>query len=110
MRNIADYEKDYLFPNFEDYQQKYRKKKILEILQKYSHRSMVEIGVGDDPMFQYTDFQKYIFFEPGEKFFCHADELLRSLKLEEKVQGYREPFHSIENGGGRFHPVCGLAA
>lgn len=108
MRDIEEYEKDYLLPNFEDYQQKYRKKKILEILQKYPHQSMIEIGVGDDPMFQYTDFQKYIFFEPGEKFFHHAIELIHSQGLGEKVHGYNEPFRTVANEEVDFILCAGL--
>lgn len=102
MRDIEKYEAEYLLPNFEDYQQKYRKKKILEIIQKYPHRKMLEIGVGDDPFFQYVDFETYTFFEPGDQFFQHAKEKISDCGLTDKVHGIHEPFHMIRGGGTDF--------
>lgn len=102
MRDIEKYEAEYLLPNFEDYQQKYRKKKILEIVQKYPHRKILEIGVGDDPFFQYVDFDTYTFFEPGDQFFQHAQEIVSHCGLPDKVHGFHEPFHTICGGGTDF--------
>ena len=74
MRDIKKYTSDYNQPNFEDYQIVYRRKKILEILRQYKPQSILEIGCGMEPLFQYIDldYHKYIIVEPSNVFFDHA--------------------------------------
>lgn len=79
MRDIEKYEKDYNVPNFEDYQLVYRRRKILESLEKYKPKTILEIGCGMEPLFQFwvSSYDTYTVIEPGEKFYKHALECAR---------------------------------
>lgn len=87
MRDIERYADDYNKPNFEDYQIVYRRKKILEILRHYSPQSIIEIGCGMEPLFQYIDFeyQKYVIVEPSKLFYDNAVSLADG---DERIECY----------------------
>ncbi len=90
MRNIEHYEKDYIADGFEFYQAKYRKKKVLEIVNANPHKSILEIGCGMDPLFNYIDdFDNYVFFEPGKYFYENAKKLTNDDK---RISGYCDDF------------------
>ena len=75
MRDIIKYTKDYIVPNFEDYQLKYRRRKIIEILEKYGPRTILEIGCGMQPLFEFLNpesYDRYTVIEPSEVFFANA--------------------------------------
>lgn len=74
MRDIAKYTDDYNQPNFEDYQVEFRRKKILEIIDKYKPQTILEIGCGMEPLFQFLNykFEKYVIVEPSEVFYGNA--------------------------------------
>jgi len=76
MRNIAKYTDDYNQPNFEDYQVEFRRKKILEIIDKYKPQTILEIGCGMEPLFQFLNYkyEKYVIVEPSEVFYDNAVE------------------------------------
>lgn len=90
MRDIEKYEKEYEADDFEFYQAKYRKKKILETINKYPHKSILEIGCGLDPFFNYVDdYGSYTFFEPGKEFFSKAVQMAGDDK---RITGYNDSF------------------
>ena len=53
MRDIDKYTENYIIANFEDYQIKYRRKLILDVMSKYNPKTILEIGCGMKPLFQY---------------------------------------------------------
>lgn len=72
-RDIEQYTKTYNDHNFENIQTHYRYKKILEILQKYKPKKVLEIGCGNDSIFNYyKEFDSAAIIEPSEKFFQKA--------------------------------------
>ena len=72
MRNIKSYSEKYLIPGFEKYKVLYRRKKVMEIIKEYSPKKILEIGCGNDPLFQYTEDISFTVVEPAENFYNHA--------------------------------------
>lgn len=72
MRNIKSYSEKYLIPGFEKYKVLYRRKKVMEIIKKYSPKKILEIGCGNDPLFQYIEDISFTVVEPAENFYNHA--------------------------------------
>ncbi len=77
MRNIDDYSKVYSPHSFEDYQVAYRRKKVLEQIRKFNPQSILEIGVGSEPIFQYVDNIKFTIVEPSKDFYENARRISR---------------------------------
>lgn len=103
MRNIEQYEKEYKADAFEYYQAKYRKKKILEILNRSVHKSILEIGCGLDPIFNYVDdYEHYMFFEPGKHFFANA---MRMAASDSRIEGICDMFTADDRTLGRHFDV-----
>lgn len=77
MRDIDKYTENYNHSVFEEYQVVFRRKKVLEILGKYRPKSILEIGCGNDPLFQYIDWPitDYTIVEPSSSFIENAKEL-----------------------------------
>lgn len=75
MRDISKYEADYQQEDFEIYQVKYRRKKILEYIEEIGPESILEIGCGMHPLFEFLSnelYQEYTLIEPGNEFFANA--------------------------------------
>lgn len=73
MRDIAQYTQEYVKCNFEEKQVCFRRKKVLEIMASYPHKRILEIGCGQEPLFQFIDdFEQYTVVEPGNSFFENA--------------------------------------
>lgn len=77
MRDIEAYAKQYSVPGFEQYKVFYRKKKIREIIDQYRPQTVLEIGCGTDPLFQYVTDVDFTVIEPSDRFFAYASELAR---------------------------------
>ena len=75
MRNIDNYTNNYSVQSFEDYQVMYRRKKVLEQIRCFHPGSLLEIGVGLDPIFQYVEDVEFTIVEPSEKFYENARKL-----------------------------------
>jgi len=68
-RNIEQYTKDYNEYFFEHTQLKYRRKKVLEISNKYKPKRVLEIGCGNDSIFNYyKDYECAVIVEPSADF------------------------------------------
>lgn len=78
MRDIQDYEIRYMEEPCEKYQVKYRRKKILELIQSYQHDTVLEIGCGLEPLFEFfSDYRKMVIVEPGSQFILNAEKIQR---------------------------------
>ncbi len=76
MRDIDRYTQEYVKHDFEEEQVFFRRKKILDIVNTYPHKRILEIGCGQEPLFQYvSDFEEYTVVEPSDLFFEHAVSL-----------------------------------
>lgn len=94
MRDIEQYVSDYTTPGFEDYQVKYRRKKVLEILERYKPESVLEIGVGMEPLFRYADwrYRLWTIAEPGGVMFRNAVRLANDMAESNRIRLYNELF------------------
>lgn len=73
MRDIQDYEIKYQEEPCEKFQVKYRRKKILELLNTCNHETILEIGCGMEPLFEYVkDYKQMVIVEPGDMFIQNA--------------------------------------
>ena len=73
MRDLKKYETDYISLPFEEHQIAYRRKKILESMFAYRPQTILEIGCGLDPLFNYyKSFNNFVVVEPSDIFFQSA--------------------------------------
>ncbi len=76
MRDIGRYTQEYVKHDFEEKQVFFRRKKILDIINTYPHKRILEIGCGQEPLFQYVNnFEEYTVVEPSDLFFENAVSL-----------------------------------
>lgn len=86
MRDINDYTAQYIQyikNGFEDYQVKYRRRKVLEFVERDMPKSILEIGCGMEPFFQFIDIGSvvdYTVIEPSPVFYNHLVEVARNRK------------------------------
>ena len=68
MRDIEQYQKEYIKNDFESkYQVPFRRKKLLDIIQRGGYRKILEIGCGMEPLAAYVEeFDEYTIVEPGK--------------------------------------------
>lgn len=81
MRDMADYSDRYLLPGFEEYKVLYRRKKILEIIEAKKPESILEIGCGCEPLFQYVKNVRFTVVEPADTFYEKANALAQGTNL-----------------------------
>lgn len=95
MRDIDNYEQMYSSEemDFEIYQVMYRRKRVLESLQKISGGTIVEIGCGEESIFNYYhDFERFICIEPGEGFYETA---VRMKKNDDRITIINDYFENV---------------
>lgn len=97
MRNIDNYTDNYSVQGFEDYQVIYRRKKVLEQIQYFHPTTLLEIGVGLDPLFQYVEDVEFTIVEPSEKFYENAREL-SEVKYGGRVHCLQGFFEDVADG------------
>lgn len=91
MRNLDVYQENYASLPFEQSQARYRKRKVIESLEKHQPRSILEIGCGLDPIFNYyAAFDHCTIIEPGDDFVRLAREQARSKDAIVFVHGTLE--------------------
>lgn len=91
MRNLDIYQENYASLPFEESQARYRKRKIVESLERHQPRSILEIGCGLDPIFNYyATFDHCTIIEPGDDFVRLAREQTRSNDAVAIVHGTLE--------------------
>ena len=91
MRNLDVYQENYASLPFEESQARYRKRKIVESLEKHQPRSILEIGCGLDPIFNYYGaFDHCTIIEPGDDFVRLARDQARTNDAIAVVHGALE--------------------
>ncbi len=87
MKDISDYTQNYFKHPFENIQIAYRKRKVLECLNNYLHSTILEIGCGLDPFFNYyIEFDQLVIVEPSTVFYENATSMVKKEKgLTSKV-------------------------
>lgn len=75
MRDIKNYTYNYKKRSFEDYKVLYRRKEILKQIEKYNPESILEIGIGEEPLFKYVKDTKFTIIEPSEEFIKNAEQI-----------------------------------
>lgn len=91
MRNIQDYEEQYLASPFERYSEKYRRKVVKNTIESYVKKggTIVEIGCGVLPLFvDYKDVYSFIVIEPGNYCFENAKKLAQGLNRVQCYYGF----------------------
>lgn len=76
MRDIEDYSEKYRKIEFEKYKVLYRRKKIVEVITERHAESILEIGCGMDPLFQYLCNTKFTIVEPSQLFCDNIENLI----------------------------------
>lgn len=91
VRDIASYERAYAGSDFEPVQARMRKRKLLEVLAAWRPRRVLEIGCGDDALFNhYHDFERFCVVEPGAAFARQAQENAAGDARIRIVRGFME--------------------
>lgn len=77
VRDIDKYANDYLEASFLKENVDYRRRLVLEQLKKYKHDSILEIGCGMFPLFQYLrgSYNQYYIVEPSDVFADNAKQI-----------------------------------
>ena len=80
VRDIEDYTKKYLAAPFLKENVYYRRKCVLEQMRKYPHESILEVGCGMFPLFQYIaeGYKNYYIVEPSEAFAENAKKIMET--------------------------------
>lgn len=90
-RDLEDYTKKYSAHMFEKYQVLYRRKKVLEILNKYNPKNILEIGCGDNPIFEsYNNYKNFVCIEPAEMFYQEAVNFAKGNDKIEVINDFLE--------------------
>ena len=96
-RDIDNYVANYSSEDhysFEIHQVEYRRRNILEQIGKYPHYSILEVGCGTEPFFQFLNkFDKYTIVDPAEKFYNIAKSLSNKNK---KIKIYNDFIENID--------------
>lgn len=88
-RILKDYYRIYSGDSFEHWQVKYRRKKVLECIKKHRPKTLLEIGCGMDPLFNYLDKDIYItVVEPCIEFYDNAKKMVGDKN--KVIKGYIE--------------------
>ncbi len=83
VRDIEKYTKDYNNSDFEHVLVTYRRKKVLEILNSYKPKNIIEVGCGNDSIFNhYKDYDSFTVVEPSLEF-CNVAR--QSLNYNDKI-------------------------
>lgn len=106
MRDIIDYSIKYAVEGFEDYQVKYRRRKIVEIIDKHQPKSILEIGCGMQPLFQFLDESvECAVVEPADNFFQNALRISQNKKNVKCVQGFFEESKTLSELANKYDMI-----
>ena len=98
MRDIDKYSDNYLVQDFEVYQVEYRRKMIIEQIDKYQPHRILEIGCGQEPLFQYVKDKEWVIVEPSKVFCQIAENKISKTDNVHILQGFFEEYVcQIEN-------------
>jgi SAM-dependent methyltransferase len=93
MRDLAKYQSEYNSLPFEKYIVAYRRKKIIEILDKYKPKRILEVGCGQDSLFNhYKNFDFFAVIEPSDTFYIKANNEAISFPNTKVFYGFVEDY------------------
>lgn len=112
MRDLQSYSHEYINQPFESYQVEYRKRLVLEILKKNNHKTILEVGCGVNPLFDFfTDFELLTILEPSKLFYDKAVDAISKKNLEGKVEVFNNFFEdAIEKVDTRTYDIIIISA
>lgn len=98
MRDLKNYSHEYSNQPFEPYQVEYRKRFVLDVIKRNNHKTILEVGCGLNPLFNFfTDFELLTILEPTEMFYDKTVEDIAKRNLDDKVEIFPNFFEdSIE--------------
>lgn len=109
MRNIADYEQQYMEHSFERYQEGYRKKLVEKVIADYAKEgaSIAEIGCGPYPLFtDYKDEYSFTVVEPAKDWYENACDLAGKFRHVSCYRGLLEDFVRETKGNDFDIVIC----
>ena len=112
MRDLQSYSHEYINQPFESYQVEYRKRLVLDIIKKNNHKTILEVGCGVNPLFDFfTDFELLTILEPTKLFYDKAVEDISKNKLGEKVELFNNFFEdAIQTVDSRTYDLIIISA
>lgn len=112
MRDLQSYSHEYINQPFESYQVEYRKRLVLDILKKNNHKTILEVGCGVNPLFDFfTDFELLTILEPSKLFYDKAFDTVTKKNLEGKVEVFNNFFEdTIEIVDARTYDIIIISA
>jgi hypothetical protein len=96
-RDLNQYQRDYAASPFEETMAGLRKRILVEFLVKGRFRNIVEVGCGQQPLFETCpDFESFTVVEPGVAFFEKAQAAARRHKNPASIHLVNRPFEDFE--------------
>src|SRR5436190_21485953 len=95
-RDLNKYERDYTASPFEEAMAGIRRQKVFEFLAKHQFRNIVEVGCGENSLFEtLDDFQSFTVIEPCPAFFVKAQAAARAHKAAARIQLFDQTFQEF---------------
>ena len=112
MRDLNSYSNEYINQPFESYQVEYRKRLVLDIIKKNNHKTILEVGCGVNPLFDFfTDFELLTILEPSKLFYDKAVDIISKQNLSEKVEIFNNFFEdAVETVNSRNYDLIIISA
>lgn len=93
MRDLQNYSEEYSNQPFEPYQVVYRKRQVVDIIKRNNHKTILEVGCGLNPLFNFfTDFEQLTILEPTKMFFDKTVAAISEKGLGGKVEAFNNFF------------------
>ena len=112
MRDLHSYSNEYINQPFESYQVEYRKRLVLDIIKKNNHKTILEVGCGVNPLFDFfTDFELLTILEPSKLFYDKAVDIISKQNLSGKVEIFNNFFEdAVETVNSRNYDLIIISA
>lgn len=112
MRDLQSYSNDYINQPFESYLVEYRKKWVLDIIKKNNHKTILEVGCGTNPLYDYfPDFELLTILEPSKLFHDITVEDIAKKNLGDRVEIFENYFEdAIDEVDAREYDLIIISA
>lgn len=96
MRDLQTYSENYINHPFESYQVEFRKKMVLDIIKKNNHKTILEVGCGLSPLYDFfNDFELLTILEPSEVFYNKTVDYIAKHNCEKKIEIFNNYFEDV---------------
>lgn len=93
MRDLQSYSHEYSNQPFEPYQVEYRKRLVVDVIKRNNHKTILEVGCGLNPLFNFfTDFETLTILEPTKMFYDKTVDAIAENNLGDKVEIFQNFF------------------